>query len=56
MDVKQKQLFILKLLNHVIDPVMYKDIQDIGMNFKIEENLNLYTVSLLTTQFIYFYL
>ncbi|XP_014360052.2 basic juvenile hormone-suppressible protein 2 [Papilio machaon] len=43
MDIKQKQMFILKLLNHVVEPVMYEDIKEIGMNFKIEENVNLYT-------------
>ncbi|KAM3965893.1 basic juvenile hormone-suppressible protein 2 [Aphomia sociella] len=43
MDIKQRQLFILKLLNHVTEPVMYKEIQDIGMNFKLEENVELFT-------------
>ncbi|XP_045775150.1 uncharacterized protein LOC123874036 [Maniola jurtina] len=43
MDVKQRQIWILKLLNHVTEPVVYKDIEDIGKNFKIEENVELYT-------------
>ncbi|VVC92082.1 unnamed protein product [Leptidea sinapis] len=43
MDVKQKQLFILKLLNNILQPVMYKDIENIGKNFKIHENVQLYT-------------
>ncbi|CAH2239996.1 jg3424 [Pararge aegeria aegeria] len=43
MDVKERQMFILKLLNHVMEPVVYKDIEDIGKNFKIEENVELYT-------------
>ncbi|XP_046969604.1 basic juvenile hormone-suppressible protein 2-like [Vanessa cardui] len=43
MDVKQKQFFILKLLNNVMGPVMYKDIEDIGKNFKIEDNMDMYT-------------
>ncbi|XP_045451439.1 basic juvenile hormone-suppressible protein 2-like [Melitaea cinxia] len=43
MDIKQKQVFILKLLNNVMGPVMYKDIEDIGKNFKIEDNMELYS-------------
>ncbi|XP_064073611.1 basic juvenile hormone-suppressible protein 2-like [Vanessa tameamea] len=43
MDIKQKQFFILKLLNNVLGPVMYKDIEDIGKNFKIEDNMDMYT-------------
>ncbi|CAH0720336.1 unnamed protein product, partial [Brenthis ino] len=39
MDIKQKQFFILKLLNNVMGPVMYKDIEDMGKNFKIEDNI-----------------
>lgn len=44
MDIKQRQTFVLKLLNHITEPCMYKDIVDIGKNFKIEENVDLYTV------------
>lgn len=40
-------MFILKLLNHVMEPVMYKEIEDIGKNFNIEENIQLFTVSIL---------
>ncbi|XP_023936973.2 basic juvenile hormone-suppressible protein 2 [Bicyclus anynana] len=43
MDVKERQIFILKLLNHVMEPVVYKEIEDIGKNFKIEDNVELYT-------------
>lgn len=46
MDIKQRQTFVLKLLNHITEPCMYKDIVDIGKNFKIEENVDLYTVSI----------
>ncbi|XP_050665718.1 basic juvenile hormone-suppressible protein 2-like [Leptidea sinapis] len=42
-DLKQRQFFILKLLNHVLEPVTYKEIEDIGRNFKIEDNIDLYT-------------
>ncbi|CAG4955885.1 unnamed protein product [Parnassius apollo] len=43
MDIKQRQVFILKLLNHITEPVMYKEIEEIGKNFKIEANVNLFT-------------
>ncbi|XP_013199428.2 basic juvenile hormone-suppressible protein 2 [Amyelois transitella] len=43
LDVKNRQILILKLLNHITEPCMYKEIIDIGRNFKIEENINLYT-------------
>lgn len=45
MDVKMRQGFILKLLNHIMEPVMYKEIEELGKNYKIEENIHLYTVS-----------
>nr|AAB86646.1 moderately methionine rich hexamerin precursor [Hyalophora cecropia] len=52
MDIKQKQLFILKLLNHVTEPVMYKDVSEIGMNFKIEDNMELYTKTEVVKSFV----
>lgn len=45
MDVKMKQTFVLKLLNHVTEPVMYKEIMDIGKSFDIENNMHSFTVS-----------
>lgn len=44
MDMKSKQVFLLKLLNHILQPVMYKDIEDIGKNFKIEDHVDFYAV------------
>ncbi|XP_038222428.1 basic juvenile hormone-suppressible protein 2-like [Zerene cesonia] len=41
-DVKQRQIFILKLLNNILQPCMYKDVEDIGGNYKIEDNVHLY--------------
>lgn len=38
-------MFILKLLNNILQPCMYKDIEEIGKNFKIEDNIQLYGVS-----------
>ncbi|XP_059052760.1 basic juvenile hormone-suppressible protein 2-like [Achroia grisella] len=43
MDIKQRQLIILKLLDHVTEPVIYKEIQEIGVNFNLEENVELFT-------------
>ncbi|CAG9788674.1 unnamed protein product [Diatraea saccharalis] len=43
LDIKQRQTFIFKLLNKVMEPVMYKEIEEIGKNYNIEENVNLYT-------------
>ncbi|KAI8439353.1 hypothetical protein MSG28_013176 [Choristoneura fumiferana] len=51
-DIKQRQTLILKLLNHVMEPCMYKDIVDIGKNFKIEENVDLYTKSDVVKRFL----
>nr|XP_021195805.2 basic juvenile hormone-suppressible protein 2 [Helicoverpa armigera] len=39
-DIKKRQLVILKLLNHITEPLMYKDLEDLGKNFKIEENVD----------------
>ncbi|CAH4030070.1 basic juvenile hormone-suppressible protein 2-like [Pieris brassicae] len=41
-DVKQRQMFILKLLNNILQPCMYKDIEEIGKTFRIEDNVQLY--------------
>ncbi|KAJ2945580.1 hypothetical protein O0L34_g404 [Tuta absoluta] len=43
MDIKTKQICIMKLLNHIMEPLMYKDLVEVGKNFNIEENINLYT-------------
>lgn len=46
MGMKDRQIFFFKLLNHILEPVAYKDIIDIGTNFKIEDSVELYTVSI----------
>ncbi|KAI5630887.1 hemocyanin, copper containing domain-containing protein [Phthorimaea operculella] len=43
MDIKTKQICIMKLLNHIMEPLMYKELVEVGKNFNIEENVNLYT-------------
>ncbi|XP_063829458.1 basic juvenile hormone-suppressible protein 2-like [Ostrinia nubilalis] len=55
MDIKERQMFILKLLNHVLEPVMYKEIEDIGKNFNIEENIQLFTRTEVVKKFIHYY-
>lgn len=44
MDIKERQLVILKLLNNVMQPSMYKDLEEIGFTYKIEDNLDKYVV------------
>ncbi|XP_026725367.1 basic juvenile hormone-suppressible protein 2-like [Trichoplusia ni] len=51
-DIKHRQLVILKLLNHITEPLMYKDLEDIGRNFKIEENMDKFTKTDVVKQFI----
>ncbi|XP_075980236.1 basic juvenile hormone-suppressible protein 2-like [Anticarsia gemmatalis] len=42
-DIKQRQMVILKLLNHVMEPLMYKELVDMGKNFKIDDHTEWYT-------------
>lgn len=44
-DVKTKEILILKLLNHILQPTMYEDIREVAREFVIEENLDKYLVS-----------
>lgn len=39
---QNKQTFILKLLNHVMQPCMYKEVEELGRNFNIEDNKDIY--------------
>ena len=52
MDIKHRQLVILKLLNHITEPLMYKDLEDWGKNFKIEDNMDLFTKTDVVKHFI----
>lgn len=45
MDLKTKELCILKLLNHILQPTMYDDVRDVAREWDIEENLDKYLVS-----------
>lgn len=44
MTIKDKQIFLLKLLNNVMQPLMYKEMEDMGRNYKIEDNIHMYMV------------
>ncbi|CAG4951791.1 unnamed protein product [Colias eurytheme] len=51
-DIKERQFFILKLLNHILEPVTYKEIIDIGQRFSIEENVDFYMKKDVVKQFL----
>nr|ADA84299.1 hexamerin receptor [Corcyra cephalonica] len=42
LDVKTKELFILKLLNHILQPSLYEDIRSIAREYTIEDNMDKY--------------
>ncbi|CAH0399633.1 unnamed protein product [Chilo suppressalis] len=42
LDVKTKELFVMKLLNHILQPTMYEDIRDIAREYVIEDNADKY--------------
>lgn len=39
-----KELCILKLLNHILQPTMYDDIREVAREWVIEENMDKYLV------------
>lgn len=43
-DVKMKELCILKLLNHILQPTMYDDIREVAREYMLEENFDKYLV------------
>lgn len=47
MTIKDKQIFLLKLLNNVMQPLMYKEMEDMGRMYKIEDNIDMYMVGFL---------
>ncbi|XP_075975560.1 basic juvenile hormone-suppressible protein 1-like [Anticarsia gemmatalis] len=42
MDIKMKELCIMKLLNHILQPTMYEDIREIARDWTIEDNMDKY--------------
>ncbi|XP_038222423.1 basic juvenile hormone-suppressible protein 2-like [Zerene cesonia] len=51
-DIKERQFFILKLLNHILEPVTYKEIIDIGQHYSIEDNVDFYMKRDVVKQFL----
>lgn len=45
MDVKMKELCIMKLLNHILQPTMYDDIREVAREYLLEENVDKYLVN-----------
>lgn len=41
-----KELCILKLLNHILQPTMYDDIREVAREYVLEDNVDKYLVSL----------
>ncbi|KAL4709732.1 hypothetical protein ACJJTC_005535 [Scirpophaga incertulas] len=41
-DVKTKEMYILKLLNHILQPTMYEDIREIAREYSLEDNVDKY--------------
>ncbi|CAB3254226.1 unnamed protein product [Arctia plantaginis] len=52
MDIKTKELCIMKLLNHILQPTMYDDIREIAREWIIEENQDKYLKTEVVRQFI----
>nr|XP_013189506.1 unnamed protein product [Amyelois transitella] len=40
LDAKTKEICILKLLNHILQPTMYEDIREIAREFVLEDNMD----------------
>lgn len=43
-DIKTRELCVLKLLNHILQPTMYEDVREVAREWTIEENLDKYLV------------
>ncbi|XP_026736126.1 basic juvenile hormone-suppressible protein 1 [Trichoplusia ni] len=52
MDIKMKELCILKLLNHILQPTMYDDIREVAREWVIEENMDKYLKTDVVKKFI----
>ncbi|KPJ03733.1 Basic juvenile hormone-suppressible protein 1 [Papilio xuthus] len=42
LDIKTKEICIMKLLNHILQPTMYDDIKEVAREYVLEENLDKY--------------
>ncbi|GBP31830.1 Basic juvenile hormone-suppressible protein 2 [Eumeta japonica] len=43
LDIKEKQMYVLKVLNNILQPSVYSDIGQLSTSYRIEGNLNNYT-------------
>ncbi|CAH0753108.1 unnamed protein product [Diatraea saccharalis] len=55
LDVKTKEICIMKLLNHILQPTMYEDIREIAQEFVIEDNVDKYLKVDVVKQFVQTY-
>nr|AAK71137.1 hexamerin storage protein PinSP2 [Plodia interpunctella] len=55
LDVKTKEVCILKLLNHILQPTMYDDIRDIAREFVLEDNMDKFLKAEVIKDFISLY-
>ncbi|XP_035450637.2 basic juvenile hormone-suppressible protein 1 [Spodoptera frugiperda] len=42
LDIKMKELCIMKLLNHILQPTIYDDVRDVAREWTIEDNMDKY--------------
>uniref|UniRef100_A0A2A4JMW0 Methionine-rich storage protein n=1 Tax=Heliothis virescens TaxID=7102 RepID=A0A2A4JMW0_HELVI len=52
MDIKMKELCILKLLNHILQPTMYDDIREVAREWNLEDNTDKYLKTDIVKNFI----
>ncbi|XP_049872716.1 basic juvenile hormone-suppressible protein 1-like [Pectinophora gossypiella] len=54
-DIKTKELCIMKLLNHILQPTMYDDVREVAREWVIEENHEMYLKVEVVKDFIHMY-
>lgn len=47
LDIKMKELCIMKLLNHILQPTIYDDVRDVAREWVIEDNMDKYLVRII---------
>ncbi|CAH0683394.1 unnamed protein product [Spodoptera exigua] len=51
-DIKMKELCIMKLLNHILQPTMYDDVREVAREWTIEDNVDKYLKAEVVRDFI----
>lgn len=51
LDIKMKELCIMKLLNHILQPTIYDDVRDVAREWTIEDNMDKYLVRVIYKYF-----